>query len=73
MNLYEMKLFDSFAQRIFGKDYIIVRVPGGWLFDDTFVPFNNEFQIDKQTYLVEGLDFPAKDGGSFSDTSINEK
>lgn len=80
MNLYDMKLLDSCEKIIDGERWKILRVPGGWLFRSSqhspvFVPFNNEFmeQVDKQKYLVEGLDFPTKDGGSFSDTSINEK
>lgn len=46
--LYDMKLHDSIG----GKNYDIVRVPGGWLYSyfrgkvstSTFVPFDNEFQ-----------------------------
>ena len=80
MNLFEMKLLDSGEKIIDGERWKILRVPVGWLFRSSqhshvFVPFNNEFMepVDKQKYLVEGLDFPSKDGGSFSDTSINEK
>jgi hypothetical protein len=52
MNLYEMKLGESFWSS--EMDSSILRVPGGWLFRGwdqdrgvhtsiTFVPFNNEF------------------------------
>jgi hypothetical protein len=52
MNLYDMKLFDSFWNSSINCN--IIRVPGGWIFQTTdssqssvsamsFVPFNNEF------------------------------
>lgn len=75
-----MKLFDTCEKIICGESCKITRVPGGWIYNITvyssvFVPFNNAFQDnpDNQTYLIEGLDYKGMSGGSFADTSINEK
>lgn len=50
-DIYCMKLFDEATFP--DKDLRVIRVPGGWLmskypqYNTTFVPFDNEFQINK--------------------------
>jgi hypothetical protein len=57
MNIYEMKLHDSFELKgNYGITYIITRVPGGWLYHYvrldcnsmtcTFVPWNANLNIN---------------------------
>lgn len=38
--IYKMELFDSLTI----KDCVVVRVPGGWIMNGTFVSLNNEFK-----------------------------
>lgn len=56
-NIYTLKLGESYEDE--QNDYVITRVPGGWIFykyyvgmnssskTSVFVPFNNEFKINK--------------------------
>jgi hypothetical protein len=41
--LYELKLFETKILEYEGYTTEVTRVPGGWIMDGTFVPFNNEF------------------------------
>jgi hypothetical protein len=53
-SIYDLKLHEVLCVKT-DDDYVthIVRVPGGWLYlygfskSSVFVPFNNEFQIEK--------------------------
>ena len=57
-NIYDLKLHEETLI----SGYRILRVPGGWiydkwdykkenyLFDPIFIPFNNEFKIDKMDF-----------------------
>ena len=69
MNIYKMKLHDSFWDSTISKS--ITRVPGGWLYGDwdtereepaegaTFVPFNNEFvECSEKGEQIERADAP---------------
>lgn len=55
--LYKMDLHDQLHTSIDGKAVEILRVPGGWLYSsyaygqsyqETFVPFDNEFMEEKE-------------------------
>lgn len=45
--LYTLQLFESFfVDDMVGKPNTITRVPGGWIFENIFIPYNEEFKIE---------------------------
>ena len=65
--IYQMELFDTLTI----KDCIVVRVPGGWTINGTFVAMHNEFKTKTKAVVSEfypegylGVDFliPKKHG-----------
>jgi hypothetical protein len=44
LNSYEMKLHEY---RAIDANNSVLRVPGGWAYNNTFVPWDNEFQTEK--------------------------
>ena len=48
--LYKMKLLDFYSEN---NNSGFLRVPGGWVYGDLagccFIPFNNEFSLNKKT------------------------
>lgn len=47
-DIYSMELHETMSTGAPAYRYIVIRVPGGWIYDNedvaVFVPFNNEFQ-----------------------------
>jgi len=50
LNPYEMKLHEH---RAIDANNSILRVPGGWVYNETFVPWNNEFQTEEAPFFAE--------------------
>lgn len=50
LNPYEMKLHEH---RAIDANNSVLRVPGGWVYNDTFVPWDNEFQTAEAPYFKE--------------------
>lgn len=51
--LYEMELFEYEVHNSLG----ITRVPGGWIFGQTFVPYSDEFKPKTEKKKVEKSDY----------------
>ena len=62
-SIYNLKLHEHILLKIGGSDeYLIdiIRVPGGWLYDERFVPYNAEFKIERPRwsfgcYVIVGI------------------
>lgn len=50
LNPYDMKLHEH---RAIDANNSVLRVPGGWVYNETFVPWDNEFQTAEAPYFKE--------------------